>query len=173
MIKHENFPLYRGEYTLERQALVHYVKTYQNHEVSFGMIGRHVVFSEHLFPDDLKIKIQWLISDHQRFQFGDLKNIHSLINLYNDGILGYTLARVVSYSKVERVPKNELLESFVDFVIKPSIRKLKDEEYEKLEYAPKEKTNLSDDDFSELLLHSQNFSKFEEFYQNWRTNPRS
>lgn len=165
MTIYDNFPIYRDEFVLSQESLLNYVLVFKDHKMSSGKLGRYIVFSEHAYSDSLRIKFQWLINNPEKFNTSTFKNIDNLHAYQMEGILSLTHVRVISYSKVERIPEESLHVRFVEEVLQPSVSMLSTEDYKKMEYSLKEKATINDEDFEELIKHANLFSKFEKFYQ--------
>lgn len=163
MVSTENYPIVRGEYNLDKEKLIRYIQAFRKHNISYSLVERKILFSEHTYGDGLKIKVQWLIQKPEDFQAQELSGVNQLIKWSEEGVIECSFARILSHSKNREEVENTIRNLFVEEVLKKSIKKLTSSEYKKLEYKTKEKTSIPDEEFDKLQEMISNYILFEEY----------
>lgn len=168
-----NFPIYCGEYKLNKEDMIRYVFQFDNHSLKFKTIEDKILFSEHMYRDNLHIKIQWLISteiEKKEYTTQDLFFLMSIGSIYP------VFGRIVSHSRKRirlkgkaYVENTSLRNQFVEHVLLKDIKQLTNVEYKKLEFTTKEKTSLPDSYFMEFQQYISNNVLFERYYESKET----
>lgn len=160
-----NFPIYNKEYKLKQEELLRYLDAFPEHNLESISIQDHVLFSEHLYDDGLRIKVQWLIPENEKNDL-HINSPQKLLFLWKQESLTPAFCRILNHSrkvKKKRTPPKVLRETFVCEVLNQDPKRLTEVEYRELEFPTKEKTSLSDSYFEELQTHIANNILFEQY----------
>lgn len=141
-----NFPIYNHKWNFTHQEILSYIQMFSHH----CYFSRHQdgVSTYHLFPDGLRIKLDWLESAEERLTFPlCMEKIESLV-LRNSLIL--KAFRYLSFSSDKSLPDEKTFNSFQTLIANHD-RKMDRCAYKQEEYYTSSLVSVDDYFFDELI----------------------